>query len=155
MRRLCGIALVALAVVVVASAQAGTERSAACPAPKPLPAGVKKPAKGANATQLANFVLALPQRKPCDVNLFTSAFWNGRPGAYPQGRPMRPATGSVPSESKVRAQLVAFMRGSPNRAAALRLFDQAEVRARIASPSLRAAYAAIATFKLRPILAVR
>lgn len=100
-------------------------------------------ARAATPTALANSVLSLPQRKPCDVNLFNSNFSNGRRGAYPQGRPMKPAAGSVPSESRVRAQLATFMPADARRTAALQLFDRAAVKAKIASPSLRAAYAAL------------
>ena len=125
------------------AAQAGTERAAACPAPKPLPAGVKPPPKGASATQLANFLLALPQRKPCDVNLFTSTFSDGSKGVYPEGRPMTPASGPPLTEGQVRAQLAAFMPAGSNRARAMRLFDQPNVKAKIAEPGLRAAFAAL------------
>jgi hypothetical protein len=130
--------VVGIAAAVAAGAQASPEK-AACPAPKPLPAGVKKPPKGASAPQLANFLLALPQRKPCDVNLFTTTWFNGTVGLYPEGRPMQPAAQSAPSEAQLRAQLAAFLKGSGRDAVALALFDRADVRAKLPDPTLRAA----------------
>jgi hypothetical protein len=140
----------ALLVVAVAAAggHAGAQTSVGCPSPKPLPAGVKKPAAGASATQLAKFMLALPQRKPCDVNLFSSTFRNDRlpkpvPGFYPEGSPMQPATGAAPTEAKVRSQLVAYLKGSAHKAATLAIFDRADVKAKLPDPTLRAAFASL------------
>ncbi len=125
------------------AAQAGTELSAGCPPPKPLPSGVKPP-KGATAAQLATFLLALPQRKPCDVGLFTSTFQPGDwPGLYPDGPPMQPLPRTTPTEAKARSQLASFLTGSPVRGAALALFDRADVEARMPDPTLRAALAAL------------
>ena len=130
-------------VVTAAGARAATDRVAAC-APKPRPALVKKPPAGASATQLANFLIALPQRKPCDVNRFTSEFLPGPwPGLYPEGSPMALAVDPTPGvphdEAKVRAQLAAFLKGSGNEAAALALFNRADVRRKVPEPTLRAA----------------
>jgi hypothetical protein len=140
MRGRLTLAVVGLAAALAASGQASPDK-AACPPPKPLPASVKKPQKGASATQLANFLLALPQRKPCDVNLFTSTFANGAKGLYPAGTAMVPAPGPPPDEATVRGRLVSFLEGSSSKAATLRLFDRADVKASLSNPTLRAALA--------------
>jgi hypothetical protein len=142
--RLVGLASAcAFAVLAVGSVRAAPDAASACPAPKPLPAAVKRPPKGASATQLANFLLALPQRKPCDVSMFTSRYDSGTVGLYPEGSAMVPASGPVLTEDQARAQLGAFMRGSPKRGEALRLYGAEQVKAKIAEPSLRAAFAAV------------
>jgi hypothetical protein len=150
-----------IALFVALSAEAGTERAAACPAPRPVPAGLEKPPENATATQLANFLLALPQRKPCDVNLFTSKFQPGDwPGLYPEGRPMAPAVdpnhGVPRDEAEVRAQLASFLRkhlGSGARVnAALALFGRSDVRARVADPTLRAALVALTGTVAEPVI---
>lgn len=143
--RLC-LALVAAAAVAVGGSSAATGSGAACAKPRPIPAGMTKPARGASADKLANFLLALPQRRPCDVNLFTSTFQPTPPqfpkpvsGAYPEGRPMPLAAGAPASEAELRSQLAAFLAGVPGRARALRLFDSPTVEAKLADPTLRAA----------------
>jgi hypothetical protein len=138
-----------LAVTLVAAVAAGAapHRTAACSAPKPLPASLKRPPSGASATQLANFLLALPQRKPCDVNLFTSNFEPGPvPGFYPQGSPMSPAVDPTPGvphdEATLRAQLASFLSKRLSAArvrAALAVFGRGDVRAKVPDPTLRAA----------------
>jgi hypothetical protein len=136
--------LVALLTLVASSGQAAPNRSAACPPPKPLPANTKKPPGGATATQLANFLLALPQRKPCDIGLFTSQFQPGPwPGLYPDGPPMEPLPRTTPAEAQAHAQLTSFLAGSPAQAAALALFGRADVKAKMPDPTLRAALAAL------------
>jgi hypothetical protein len=139
------ITLAALTALVVAlGAEAGTERSAVCAPPKPLPAGTKRPPANATPTQLASFLLALPQRKPCDIGLFTSKFQPGDwPGLYPDGPPMQPLPRTTPTEATARAQLASFLTGSPVRSAALALFDRADVKAKMPDPTLRAALAAL------------
>jgi hypothetical protein len=147
--------LVLVVMLVTAAGQAAPERIAACAAPKPLPASVKRPPKGASATQLANFLLALPQRKPCDVSLFTSMFddrGTNVPGFYPEGRRMTPAPGPVPTEAQVRSQLKIFLKGSPGAAAALALFDRADVEAKLPDPTLRAALAALRGTVAEPMI---
>jgi hypothetical protein len=148
-RRLLALAL--LAAVVAVGARAAPER-AACPAPKPLPASLKRPPKGASATQLANFLLALPQRKPCDVSLFTSKFANGAAGFYPEGTAMVPAPGPPPDEATVREQLVSFLEGSSSKAAALALFDRADVKSKLVHPTLRAALASLHGTVAEPVI---
>jgi hypothetical protein len=140
--RIQTLAFVLAAAVLAVGGQAAPDASQACPSPKPLPASVKRPPTGANATQLANFLLALPQRKPCDVSLFTSKFIIGDrviAGLYPTGQPMAPAAGPVPTEQGVRSQLSVFLKGSPHRAFALDLYDQVGMKAKIPDPTLRAA----------------
>ena len=134
----------ALAVTLVASvsAAAAPHRTAACAAPKPLPASLKRPPAGATATQFANFLLALPQRKPCDVNLFTSTFPGGTKGTYPEGERMSRPSGPVTDE-RVRTQLAEFMPAGSKRARALSLFGRADVKAKIPEPTFRAAFAAL------------
>jgi hypothetical protein len=93
-------------------------------------------------------LLALPQRKPCDVNLFSSTFRNDRlpkpvPGLYPEGSSMQPASGAAPTEAKVRSQLVAYLKGSAHKAATLSLFDRADVKSKLPDPTLRASLAAL------------
>ena len=145
----------AVAVILMTAVTAGAapERSAACAAPKPLPASLKRPPAGASATQLANFLLALPQRKPCDVNLFTSTFANGTAGFYPQGTPMQPVAGSPSMDAQVRAELVAFMEGSDAKTAALALYDRADVRTKVPLPTLRAALASLHGSVAEPVIA--
>lgn len=126
-----------------ASAHARTGRTAACAAPKKLPASFKRPAASASPAKLARFLLSLPQRKPCDVNLFTSTFADGENGLYPEGSPMVPAATPAPSEAEIRAQLDAFLQGNPERSDALRVFDDPGAKAKIPSPSIRAALAAL------------
>jgi hypothetical protein len=87
----------------------------------------------------------VPQRKPCDVNLFTSTFHAGdtdMPGFYPEGRNMTSPPGPAPTEARVRSQLKSFLKGSTGAAAALALFDRAAVRAKVPDATLRAALAA-------------
>jgi hypothetical protein len=144
-------ALLVCAVALAAAAQAAPRASTACPPPKPLPASVKRPPKGASATQLANFLLALPQRKPCDVNLFTSRFSNGAAGFYPEGSAMMPAAGPPQAEAQIRAQLSAFMEGSSSKAAALALFDRADLRSKL-EPTLRAALASVRGTIAEPVI---
>ena len=146
MLRLTAVAVVVVvvALAIAAGVPAHSERAAVCAMPKPLAASLKRPAPGASPIQLAKFLLALPQRKPCDVNLFTSKFDGGSAGVYPEGTPMEPARGPLQTEDQVRTQLAAFMPAGPERARALYLFDQADVKAKIAGPSLRAAFAALA-----------
>jgi hypothetical protein len=103
----CAAALAAL--LLAASATAGPGRSTACPAPRPLPPGIAQPRKGAADADLARFLLALPQRNPCDVNLFTSVLQPGDwPGFYPEGTPMVLAPGVTPDEAEVRSRLAPF-----------------------------------------------
>jgi hypothetical protein len=136
--------VVALVAIGTTNAQATPSRAAACPAPKPLPSGLKKPGPGATATQLASFLLALPQRQPCDLGLFTSQFQPGPwPGLYPKGPPMEPLPLTQPTEAGVRAQLAAFLAGSSARAPTLALFDRADVDAKLSDPTLRAALVAL------------
>jgi hypothetical protein len=150
MLRLAAITAV-VALAIAAGVQAQPDRTAACPAPKPLPASVKKPSKGASATQLANFLLALPQRKPCDVSLFTSKYIVGNtiiPGFYPEGSPLVPAPGPPPDEAAVRGQLGVFLKGqfagNPARAnAVLARFDRTALKERFPDPTLRAAFVSL------------
>jgi hypothetical protein len=142
--RRVALALVLVVTLATTAGQAAPERIAACPAPKPLPASIKRPPKGASATQLANFLLALPQRTPCDVNLFTSRFQpSDSPGVYPEGPPMQPLPSATPTEAQVRSQLVSFLGGSADMAAALALFDRADIKAKLPDPTLRAALVAL------------
>ena len=149
--RLCGLATAcAVAAFATGSVRAAMVAPSACPAPTPLPAGVKKPPQGASATQLANFLLALPQRKPCDVARFTSTFaptppqfTKPVPGLYPEGPPMKLLTKPPPSEAVVRAQLSAFLKDSAAKAATLKLFDRPDVKTAIADPNLRAAFVSL------------
>ncbi len=130
----------ALGAALAMSAQATPNRADACPAPKPLPAGVTKPRPGASPTQLANFLLSLPQRRPCDLGLFTSQFQPGPwPGLYPSGPAMQPLPRATPTEAHARSQVASFFEGSPNRAKALALFDRAAVEAKVPDPAIRAA----------------
>ena len=146
--------LLALSVAAAAalSAPAGMPvagaRSTACPAPKPPPASVKRPKPGASVAKLANFLLALPQRKPCNLNLFTSKFDPGSwPATYPEGSPMKPAeavSGSIPDEAAIRAALASFLTvqlaGDTARVnAALAVFDRADAKLKLPDPTLRAA----------------
>lgn len=158
--KVLGSALTATLVVSV-SAGATPQRTAACPTPKPLPASLKRPPAGASATQLANFLLALPQRKPCDVNLFTTRLKLGDTnvtGLYPEGSPSKAAVAGQPAaEAAVRAQLDAFLAGqlSGNRTrvmAALALFDRADVREKVPDPTLRAALVSLSGTLGRPLL---
>jgi hypothetical protein len=134
---------VVITLAAVAPVGATPELAAACPAPKSLPAALKRPPSGASATQLANFLLALPQRKPCDVRRFTSRFFNGTAGFYPEGGPMKPASGPVATEAGVRAQLSTHFAGSSHKAAALALFDRPDLKVKLPDPTLRAALVAL------------
>jgi hypothetical protein len=159
--------LLILSVALAVSAGASTgvpsasARSTACPAPNPLPASAKKPPRGASAVQLANFLLALPQRKPCDVNLFTSRFEPGPyPAMYPEGSPMKPAEavpGTVRDEATVRAALASFLdvqlAGDATRInAALAIFDGAATKARLPDPTLRAALVSLHGTLAEPVI---
>lgn len=142
--------------MVTVSAGAAPHRAAGCPAPKPLPASVKRPPASSSPTQLANFLLALPQRKPCDVNLFTSTYVIGDTriaGAYPEGRPMQPLPSATPTEANVRAELVAFLGSSPGKAATLSLFDRSDVKTKLPDPRLRASLAALRGTVAEPVIA--
>lgn len=109
--------------------------------------------RAASPTALANTVLALPQRKPCDVNLFTSKFQPGDwPGLYPEGSPMQPAAGAVPSEAQVRSQLATFLGGSSGGAATLGLFDRADVKTKLPDPTLRAALLSLRGTVAEPVI---
>ena len=129
----------ALACIALATWAIPASAQAACAAPMKLPASFKRPAANASPSKLAIFRLSLPQHKPCDVNLFTSKFVNGANGLYPEGSPMEPATTPAPSEEQVRAQLDSLLQDNPERADALRVFDDPGVKAKIAPPSIRAA----------------
>jgi hypothetical protein len=146
---------VALTLVAVVAAGAAPQRTAACAAPKPLPASLKRPPAGASATQLANFLLALPQRKPCDVNLFTSMF-DARtslvPGFYPEGKAMKPAAGPVATEAGVRLQLSEHFGGSALKASALALFDRPDLKAKLPDPTLRAALVSLRGTIAAPVI---
>ena len=133
----------ALACIALATWAIPASAQAACAAPMKLPASFKRPAANASPSKLAIFLLSLPQHKPCDVNLFTSKFVNGANGLYPEGSPMEPATTPAPSEEQVRAQLDSLLQDNPERADALRVFDDPGVKAKIAPPSIRAALAAL------------
>lgn len=133
--------IAAVALLTLTPARTAAVPPAACPAPKPLPAAVRRPPAAASATQFANFLLALPQRKPCDVSMFTSKFANGTAGVYPEGRPMKPATGLAATDALVRAQLSAHFAGSIHQSRALALFDRSDVKVRLPHPTLRAALA--------------
>jgi hypothetical protein len=150
-----GALLLAIACLVATTAQAAPHRGLACPAPKPLPAGVKKPPQGASATELANFLLALPQRKPCDVNLFTSRYQAAdtvTPGFYPEGAPMAPAAGVALTEARVRSQLKSLLKGSAGAASAMALFDSPRVRARVPDAPLRGALALARMTVAQPVV---
>ena len=104
--------------------------------------------KGIGPKPMANRVLARDQRKPVQVDLFTSNFESGRLGAYPEGSPMSPATGPAPSPAQVRTQLAAHLKAwfggrSAEIEVSLALFDDPDVENRIPHPSLRAAFAAL------------
>jgi hypothetical protein len=139
---------VAITLVAAVTAGAAPQRSAACLAPKPLPASLKRPPAGASATQFANFLLALPQRKPCNVDLFTSRYEPGPvPGLYPQGSPMTPAVDPTPGvphdEAKLRSELASFLKeqldSDARVRAALAVFDRGDLRTKVPDPTLRAA----------------
>jgi hypothetical protein len=145
---------VCVTLVAVASAGAAPQQVAACPSPKPLPVSLKRPPAGASATQFANFLLALPQREPCDVSRFTSTFFDGQPGLYPEGRPMQAvARAAAPTEAQVRPRLAVFLQGSTSRAAALQLFDRADVKAKVTDPTLRAALVSLHGTVAEPLIA--
>ena len=150
-------AIVGVVVVLAAALTAGAagERVAACPTPKLLPASLKRPPAGASATQLANFVLALPQRKPCDVTLFTSRF-DARtppvPAFYPDGSVMKPAASPVPTEASVRIQLIEHFDGSTLKPSALALFDRPDLKAKLPDPTLRAALASLRGTIAEPVI---
>lgn len=150
-------AIVGVVVVLAAALTGGAagERVAACPTPKLLPASLKRPPAGASATQLANFVLALPQRKPCDVTLFTSRF-DARtppvPAFYPDGSVMKPAAGPVPTEASVRIQLIEHFDGSTLKPSALALFDRPDLKAKLPDPTLRAALASLRGTIAEPVI---
>ena len=69
------------------------------------------------ADRQALTVLALPQRKPTNINLFSSAFFNppvtGFPvsntGTYPTGVRMDPDGQPKPNESQTRTQLQQYL----------------------------------------------
>lgn len=123
-------------------------RPLVCPAPKPLTASLQRPPAGASATQLANFLLALPQRKPCEVGRFSSKWFNGQLGLYPEGAQLEPAAVAIPgvalAEAKVRGDLVRFLRvhfagNQVEVAKTLAVFDRADVKKKVPDPTLRAA----------------
>ena len=123
--------LVALALV-IALALGATPASASTP----------------SAKTLANKVLKLDPRKPADINLFTSNFFNGKLGAYPGGSPMHPASGAERTTSEVRTKLKPFLskltgNDTPVANHALDLFDKSSVKARIPDPNLRATFVSL------------
>ncbi|MFD9036005.1 hypothetical protein ACFVZW_33440 [Streptomyces sp. NPDC059567] len=90
---------------------------------------------------MARRVLAEDQRKPDDVDLFSAL-------TYPAASPIEPASGPKLSEEQVRRQLIRFLHRPTGRHTAqvkrsLALFDSTAVQAKIADPSLRAAFAAM------------
>ena len=100
------------------------------------------------AKSLANKVLKLDPRKPADIDLFTSNFFNGKLGAYPAGSPMHPASGPERTTSEVRTKLKPFLsKLTGNDMAvvnhALDLFDKSSVKARIPDPNLRATFVSL------------
>lgn len=74
--------------------------------------------------------------------------------AYPGALPMQPAQGTEPTEPEVAQQLAIYLKTElpQNRAQIRALFTSAEVKARILSPSLRAALAALTGTIAEPAL---
>lgn len=106
---------------------------------------------------LAGLALALPQRVPGNIGLFTAVYANGGQGFYPQGPQMVPAAGPVPTEGEVRELLAAhlsrrFVVIDARVGEALALFDAAHVRVLIPDPTLRAAFAATKGTALEPAI---
>ena len=110
------------------------------------------PPPNASPAKLAAFLLALPQHKPCDVDLFASKFANGTPWFDPEGTAIFPAPAPPPDEAQVRGKLEEFMSGSPDAAKALALFDRADLKAKLDDPTLRASLAALYGTVAEPVI---
>lgn len=112
----------------------------------------------ADPQALANQVLALPQRVPGEIDLFTSVFLPSESeGLYPAGTAMAPVDGTPPSEAEVRPQLAAYLNrwfdgDSARVGEALALFDSDDVKALLADPTHRAAFAAMRGTLLEPTI---
>ena len=102
-----------------------------------------------HAASIANQILALDQRVPDDVNIFTSVFNPGQvDGLYPDGAAMEPAPGPVLTEEQVRVRLTAFLsdwydNNSGKVSDALELFDDDHVKTMIPDPDNRAAFVSL------------
>ena len=82
-------------------------------------AKVSCPSSSGGLDKQAEKVLAMPQHKPADVDLFPSKyFYMGvdlsvalkHEGLYPSGSPMAPAPGPKPTASQVKSQLNTFLK---------------------------------------------
>jgi hypothetical protein len=102
------------------------------------------------ARPTAQQVLLARPLAPRDINLLS-------PVIYPKASAMRPAAGSAPSESAVAAQLHQYLdadlpHDSNARQAAELVFNSNAAKAKISSPTLRAALAALEGTLARPAI---
>jgi hypothetical protein len=112
--------------------------------------------------QKALTALAVPQRQPTDLDLFSSEFKsNGflipNIGIYPDGSPMAPDSLAAPSTAQVRAELqqflgVTFHGDAAKVATALALFDSAALATRIPNPTVRAAFVGMSGTSFEPAI---
>ncbi|HEY7281277.1 MAG TPA: hypothetical protein VID47_06740 [Actinomycetota bacterium] len=113
----------------------------------------------------AEKVLAMPQHKPADIDLFPSMyFYSGvqltlrTEGTYPRGSAMSPAPpGPKPTLSQVKSQLTSFLkeRFGSNQSeinTALATFSSSKAKSLIPDYRLRAAFAALTGTSLQPAI---
>ncbi len=125
-------------------------------------AKVSCPSSSGGLDEQAEKVLALPQQKPADVDLFGSqVLINGFPllnsGLYPSGSPMAPAPGPEPTASQVKSQLTSFLkeRFGSNQSEidkALATFNSPKAKSLIPDPTIRAAFAAMRGTTFQPTI---
>lgn len=87
-------------------------------------------------------LLARPPAPPRDPGLF-SADSEAGPGVYPQGPPMRPASGPAWDAARARAALAAVLPDPDERARGLAAFDDPGLARRLPDPGVRAGLAAL------------
>ncbi len=129
-------------------------------------AKVSCPSSSGGLDKQAEKVLALPQHKPADVDLFPSKyFYMGvdlsvalkHEGLYPSGSPMAPAPGPKPTASQVKSQLNTFLKerfGSDQSEIdkALATFNSSKAKSLIPDFRLRAAFSALMGTSVQPAI---
>ena len=125
-------------------------------------AKVSCPSSSGGLDKQAEKVLAMPQHKPPDIDLFGSQIRiNGVPvtnsEVYPGGSRMDPAPGPKPTLSQVKSQLGSFLkeRFGSNQSEidkALDTFNSSKGKSLIPDPTLRAAFAAMRGTTFQPTI---
>ena len=106
-------------------------------------------APSADLQALINQALSIDPRRPGDIDLFSSVYQpSGAEGLYPNGSAMATAGGPAPSEQQVRDQMPVFLGAwynddSAKVDAAMRRFDDAQVKTMIPDAALRAAFVSL------------